>query len=119
MQARLDAAKPCYATRALKHRGEAHSQRVSVVLERAVDLPLDWVHAVMSEVQVFRNQSLEQAVAAAERLGDELPGARIVGAAADLSRLEALADPACVVFAERALEATWQRRVLGYGDAGS
>ena len=119
VQGRLDAAKPCYATRALKHRGEVHSQRVSVVLEQSVDVPLDWVHAVMSQAQVFRNQSLPQAVKDAERLGDDLPGARIIGAAANISALEANADPECVVFAERALEAVWQQRVLGYGDAGS
>jgi hypothetical protein len=122
VQARLDAARPCYATRALKHRGETHSQRVSVVLDRDVDVPLDWIHAVMSQAQVFRNQSLLQAIADVDQLGDELPGARIVGPAADdadFARLEVLSDAECVVFAERSLEALWQRRVLGYGDAGS
>ena len=122
VQARLDAARPSYATRNLKHRGEEHSQRVSVVLEREVKLPLDWVQAVMTQAQVFQEQSLEQAAADAGRLGDDLPGARIVGPAGDGSsfgKLETEADPECVVFADRALEAIWQRRVLGYGDAGN
>lgn len=119
VQSRLDAARPSYATRNLKHRGEAHSQRVSVVLERGVVLPLDWVQAVMSHAQVFQEQTLEQAVRDAGRLGDELPGARIVGVSSDgFARLQAEADPECVTFADRSLEASWQREVLGYGDAG-
>lgn len=120
VQGRLDAARPSYATRSLKHRGETHSQRVSVVLKR--ELPLDWVEAVRDHVQVFREQSLQQAAADVARLGDELPSARIVGAAdegAHFTTLEDQADPECVVFADRRLEAVWQRRVLGYGDAGS
>jgi hypothetical protein len=116
VQARLDAARPSYATRALKHRGQTHSQRVSVVLRH--DLPRDWVEAVMAQAQVFREQTVDQASADAARLGIDLPGARILGPAADLSELEASADAECVAFADRSLEATWQRRVLGYGDAG-
>jgi hypothetical protein len=121
VRARLAAAPACYTTRTLRHRGDGF-QRVSVVLERTAELPADWIQAVMDEVPVFRNQSLRQAVADAARLGDELPAARIVGRAsdgADFARLEAEADPECVVFADRDLEALWQRRVLGYGDAGS
>jgi hypothetical protein len=119
VQGRLDAARPSYATRSLKHRGETHSQRLSVVLRG--ELPLDWVEAVREHVQVFREQSLQQAAADATRLGDDLPAARVVGAAdegAHFNTLEDQADPECVVFADRGLEARWQRRVLGYGDAG-
>jgi hypothetical protein len=119
VQARLDAARPSYATRSLKHRGETHSQRVSVVLKG--DAPLDWVEAVREHVQVFREQSLQQAAADAARLGDDLPAALIIGAESDdaLSKtLELNADAECVVFSDRGLEAGWQRRVLGYGDAG-
>ena len=36
-----------------------------------------------------------------------------------IAKLEAAVDPECVVFANRELETQWQRRVLGYGDAGS
>ena len=117
VQSRLDAARPSYATRNLKHRGEERSQRVSVVLEHALDVPPDWLEAVRGHVQVFRNQSMQQAMTDAGRLGDELPGARITGEG-DFALLEATADPECVVFADRRLEAAWQRRVLGYGDAG-
>ena len=84
-------------------------------------MPLDWIDAASASAQVFREQTLQQAAADAARLGVELPGARIVGPAdegAEFSQLEAQADAECVVFADRALEATWQRRVLGYGDAG-
>ena len=119
VQARLDAARPSYATRNLKHRGEEHSQRVSVVLR--AEFPLDWVEAVRTQAQVFREQSLEQAVRDAARLGVDLPNARIVGSAGhgpEFARLEDNVDPECVVFADRRLEADWQRRVLGYGDAG-
>ena len=92
---------------------------MSVVLR--ADLPIDWVEAVRQQAQVFREQSLEQAVRDAARVGTDLPSAYIVGPAghgADFARLEATADPECVVFADRRLEADWQRRVLGYGDAG-
>ncbi len=119
VQGRLDAARPSYATRNLKHRGEAHSQRVSVVLRD--DFSLDWVEAVRTQAQVFREQSLQQAVRDAGRLGTDLPNARIVGSAghgAEFAQLENSVDPECVVFADRRLEADWQRRVLGYGDAG-
>lgn len=120
VQGRLDAARPSYATRNLKHRGEEHSQRVSVVLEQDVEVPLDWVQAVMSQSQVFREQSMQQASRDAGRLGDELPGARIVGSSSEgFAQLQAQADPECVAFADRVLEAQWQRKVLGYGDAGN
>jgi hypothetical protein len=121
VSARLDAATPSYATRELQRRS-AGQHRVSVVLGASVAVAPDWVQAVMAEVQVFRDQSLAVAAADAARLGDELPGARIVGAAddaADLKKLEAEADPECVVFADRRLEARWQQQRLGYGDAGS
>lgn len=117
VQGRLDAARPSYATRSLKHRGEARSQRVSVVLKG--EMPLDWVEAVREHVQVFREQSLQQAAADAARLGDELPAALVVGAVAEgahFATLETQADAECVVFADRILEAVWQRRVLSYGD---
>jgi hypothetical protein len=121
VRGRLEAAAPSYSTRSLRHRGDG-STRITVVLERSSELPLDWVEAVRDEVQVFQDQSLQQAAANAAKLGDELPAARIIGPASEgheFKELEALADPECVVFGERALETIWQRRVLGYGDAGS
>ncbi len=103
------------------HRGETHSQRVSVVIGLSVQLPMDLVQAVMSMAQVFKEQTLAQALSDAAELGEELPAARIFGDASEgavLSKLQAEADPECVVFANRGLEARWQRQVLGYGDAG-
>ena len=74
----------------------------------------------MSQSQVFREQSMQQASRDAARLGDELPGARILGNSSEgFVQLQAQADPECVAFADRALEARWQRQVLGYGDAGN
>jgi hypothetical protein len=35
-----------------------------------------------------------------------------------MAKLEAEADPEAVAFASRALEARWQRRTMGYADAG-
>lgn len=122
VRARLDRATACYATRNLRHRGVEHSQRVTVVLGEGVELPEDWVQAVMEQAPVFRDQSLRVAAAHAEELGVERPAARIVGESSDtllLARLESSADPEAVVFAERSLEARWQRQVLGYGDAGN
>ena len=70
---------------------------------------------------MFRDQPPSRALADAAELGDTLPSARIVGDvdAETLAKLEAAVDPECVVFANRELETQWQRRVLGYGDAGS
>ncbi len=122
VRARLDTATPSYETRSRAHRGVAQSQRVTVVLARGVDVPEDWVDAVREEAPVFRDQSLQQAARDAAQLGVELPCARIVGPATDAAaraKLVAEADPECVVFAERALEADWQRHTLGYGDAGN
>jgi hypothetical protein len=80
----------------------------------------DWVDAIRSFVPVFRDQSAEAALRDAERLGDELPGARIVGEPARAGIVRELArraDPEAVCFADRGSEAAWQRDVLGYGDA--
>jgi len=119
---RLALATPCYATRTLAHRGSGPGARVAVVLGAGVQVSADWVRAVQALAPVFRDQSLARAAEDAERLGDDLPGARVLdpgGDAAALARLEALADGEAVAFADRALEARWQRQVLGYGDAGS
>jgi hypothetical protein len=99
----------------LKHRGEDLMRRVAVLLRG--DFPGDWIDAVRDRAQVFREQTAVQALAHADRLGAELPGARIVGPAGDLEELARRADADAVVFADRALETSWQRRVLGFGDA--
>ncbi len=119
--AKLDAGTPSYATRALKHRSGDAVHRITVVLKATTQVPHDWVVAVMEQVQVFREQPLARALADASELGDTLPSARIVGPvdATRLAQLEADVDPECVVFADRELETRWQRRVMGYGDAGN
>ena len=121
VKARLEAAPPSYSTRNLRHRGGL--PRIAVVLAATLEVPTDWVHAVMAEAQVFREQTLAQAATDALRLGDELPGARVLGPVDETSDAFKVllrdADPECVVFASRAVEAFWQRTVLGYGDAGS
>lgn len=117
----LAKARPSYLTRSLTHRGSGPGSRLAVVLAEGVEVEPGWLEAVRALVPVFRDQSLAQAAQDAARLGEELPGARVVGSRVDpecLARLEALADPEAVVFADRALEARWQRQVLGLGDAG-
>jgi hypothetical protein len=116
----LETATPSYATRALRHRGGGPGQRLAVVLRQGVEVAEDWLEAVRAQTPVFRDQTLRQAAADAERLGDDLPGARIVGPVDDAALFQRLtaADPEAVVFADRVLETDWQRHTLGYGDAG-
>ncbi len=117
----LDEGAQSYATRALRHRGGDGVHRLTVSLKVSAAMPPDWVTAVMQQVPVFRDQPASRAVADANALGDTLPSARILGEVDEstLARLQAVVDPEAVVFANRTLETVWQRRVLGYGDAGS
>jgi hypothetical protein len=115
VRARLDAGTPSYLSRALRHRGEDLQRRIAVVLRS--EFAQDWIDAVRQREQVFRDQTALQALARAEELGAELPGARIVGPAENLGELARRADADAVVFADTAQEASWQRRVLGFGDA--
>ena len=117
LRGRLAAATPSYLSRSLAHRGEDAQRRISVVLSR--DFAPDWVEAVRASAQVFREQSLNQALGDAARLGEDLPGARIVGPCepAGVEALGRSADADLVAFADRAWEAWWQERVLGFGDA--
>src|SRR4051812_34654884 len=118
LRARLDSAPSSYASRALAWRGEDLQRRISVVLRG--EAAADWVDAVRDVVPVFRDQRAAAALRDAERLGDDLPGARIVGdppAPEVVRELARRADPEAICFADRAAEAAWQRDVLGYGDA--
>jgi hypothetical protein len=118
LRARLDSAPRSYASRALALRGEDLQRRIAVVL-RGEPAP-DWADAVSRLVPVFRDQRMATALRDAERLGRDLPGARIVGgphAAEEIDELARRADPEAVCFADRGAEAGWQRHVLGYGDA--
>ncbi len=117
VRAQLDAAAPSYVSRALAHRGENLQRRLAVVLRHRFDP--SWIEAIREKAQVFREQPIAEALREAEQLGVELPGARIVGAAPreDFDALARRADADCVAFADRTLEAAWQQRVLGFGDA--
>ena len=117
VRAQLDAGAPSYVSRALAHRGENLQRRIAVVLRRRFDP--DWIEAIREKAQVFREQSIAAALREAEQLGVELPGARVVGAAPreELDELARRADADWVTFADRTLEAAWQQRVLGFGDA--
>ena len=78
-----------------------------------------WIDSVRAQAQVFRDQPAAQALRDAERLGADLPGARVDGevSPAQLDELARRADADCVAFADPALERAWQERVLGFGDA--
>ncbi|MGE5049729.1 MAG: B12-binding domain-containing radical SAM protein, partial [Deltaproteobacteria bacterium] len=114
---RLRKGPQSYASRALAHRGEDFQRRVTVLLRGA--FAPDWIDAVREGAQVFREQTAREALLAPEQLGSGLPAARITGAVseADFAELSRRADADCVAFAERALEAAWTERVLGFGDA--
>jgi len=117
IRARLRAAPQSYLSRALAHRGEDLMRRIAVVL-RGGFAP-DWIEAVRGHAQVFRDQTAREALATADRIGVELPGARITGEVSgpELDDLSRGADADFVCFEDPALEAAWTRRVLGFGDA--
>jgi hypothetical protein len=114
---RLSRGAQSYASRALAHRGEDLQRRIAVVLRD--DFDPGWIDAIREHAQVFREQPARAALRDAKRLGDDLPGARIVGEVSreafdDLART---ADVDLVCFADPTLEAAWQRRILGFEDA--
>jgi hypothetical protein len=114
---RLRRATPSYLSRVLAHRGEDLQRRLVVVVPEGAWFPPDFLAALRAEVPVYRDQPWRQALADADRLGDDLPAARVVGRAIDPSAWDELrtrADPESVTFADRRLERAWQRRVLGY-----
>jgi hypothetical protein len=118
LRARLDSAPSSYASRALAWRGEDLQRRIAVVL-RGEASP-GWIDAVRALAPVFRDQRVAAALRDAERLGGDLPAARIVGGPATAEEIRDLArraDPGAVCFADRGAEAAWQSEVLGYGDA--
>jgi radical SAM superfamily enzyme YgiQ (UPF0313 family) len=117
IRGRLRDAPPSYVSRALAHRGEDLQRRVSVVLR--TPQPRDWVDALRERAQVFRDQPASEALENAERLGTDLPGARITGPVPPeiFEELARRADGDFVAFADPALELAWTQRVLGFGDA--
>jgi radical SAM superfamily enzyme YgiQ (UPF0313 family) len=117
IRARLQGAVPCYAARALAHRGENLMRRIVVVLRSR--LPRDWVEAVREKAHVFRDQTAREAVRHAGEVGLSLPGARIKGAvaSAEFDELARRADGDFICFSDPALELRWTQRVLAFGDA--
>jgi hypothetical protein len=118
LRARLDSAPSSYASRALAWRGENLKQRIAVVL-RGEASP-GWIEAVRALVPVFRDQRMASALRDAERLGGDLPAARITSGPPspdEFRELARRADPEAICFAERDAEAAWQSEVLGYCDA--
>ena len=115
---RLDDAPASYASRALEHRGENLQRRIVVVV-REPHYPQDWIDALHRRAQVFRDQPVHEALREAERLGSDLPGARVTGPVSDaaLAELARRADGDFVAFADPSLELAWTQRVLGFGDA--
>ena len=113
LRARLAAAPRSYASRALAHRGEDLQRRLCIVL--GGDASPGWVDAVRERAPVFRDQGFRQALADAERLGGDLPGARITDEPPPdaFRELQRRAGPDSVCFAHRSLESAWQRDALG------
>jgi hypothetical protein len=119
LRARLAAATPSYASRALALRGEDMQRRLTVVLPQERRFSADWLHALRDEVAVYRDQSAREAAAHAHELGDTREGARVLDRQIDESLWTALvqnADTAAVTFAARSYEAAWTRGILKYGD---
>jgi hypothetical protein len=91
---------------------------VSVVLGSDVRLPPDFLAELAYEVPVFRDQTVATALAQADRLGVELPGARVLEASVterDLVELRQRPDPECICFSSRSLERRFDAK-LGYAE---
>ena len=100
---RVRRATPSYLSRVLAHRGEDLQRRLVVVLPEGTWFAPDYLAALRAEVPVYRDQPWRQALADAERLGDDLPAARVVGPVIDPTAWEELttrADPETVTFAD-------------------
>jgi len=117
IRARLRRAPQSYVSRTLSHRGEDLQRRIVVLLDGP--FAPDWIEAVRAHAQVFRDQTSHEALREAEDLGGDLPAARIDGAVSEreFAELSRRADADFVAFADRAQEAAWTERVLGFGDA--
>jgi hypothetical protein len=112
LRRRFAKATPSYATRALAHRGEDLQRRLTVVLPEAQAFPEDWLHALRSEVSVYRDQTAERALRDVHALGDNKEAARILDREIPPSLWASLverAEPGAIAFAERKLEAAWVR----------
>jgi hypothetical protein len=119
VRAQLTAATPSYLSRVLAHRGEDLQRRIVVVLGTGVEATVGWLAEARSRVPVYRDQTVLCALRDAERLGVDLPMARILDpqvTPADWDELARRADGEAVAFADRALERRWQVKVLGFGD---
>ena len=118
IRAQLDDATPSYLSRALAHRCENLQRRIALVLP-AHGFEPDFIEAAREKAQVFRDQTAADALEKAEMLGAALPCARVTGevSEAQFAELSRRADADCVAFADAALEAAWQSRVLGFADA--
>ena len=116
LRATFAAAQQSYTSRALAHRGEDLQRRIAIVLRD--DFDPSWIDAAREVAQVFREQPIRSALRDARRLGDDLPGARIVGEVSpeDFAALGKTADADFVCFEGRDLEAAWQRSILGFAD---
>jgi len=112
IRAGLDAAPPSYASRALAHRGEDFQRRLCVVLDGDADR--DWIEAMRRGARVFRNQPWPRALANADRLGVDLPCARVTDVPPPdaFRELQRLCDADALCFADRSLERAWQRAML-------
>jgi len=65
-------------SRVLAHRGEDLQSRLVVVLRERTWFAPDYLSALRTEVPICRDQPWRQALADAERLGDDLPAARVI-----------------------------------------
>ena len=113
----FDAATPSYLTRVLAHRGENLQRRIGVVLPRDTGFPESWVEALLEEVPVFQEQTLEEAIT--RPLGDDLPAALITDSEIDedaWALLVRLRDAEGIAFASREFEARWSLEELRYDE---
>lgn len=112
----LDGAPSTYARWWLSHRGEDAARRVTVIADRT--WPADYLAHLGDRAAVFTELSATDAARAAERLGDDLPGARVIGPVDEAAwrTLANNADPDAVAFADRRGERRHVADALGLAE---
>ena len=106
-----------YMTRHLALRGENAARRVCVLIPEGIVLPDDYVDSLMHDMPVFQDMSYDETLEYAQLLGEEIPGARIVGdipepSDRNLKQLAEHIDVEAVTFASRRHEAWWVGNML-------
>lgn len=116
------AAPASYASRSLAHRGVDAQHRIALLQGRGLRWPSDYEEFLGQRIPFYRDQSLEQALAQAEALGETVPRARILDREVPDQGLQELAERAAaeaVAFADFEVERRFVEEFLRYLELGA